>query len=135
MLLGQHGGGDEHCYLLAILDGFKCGPECHFCFAKAHIATHQAIHGAVRFHVVFDIGNGIDLPAGFGVGEGRFEFALPLIVGGKGVAFAGAPFGVDGQQLVGEVLDRFARFAFGTLPFLGAEAGQGGLGVTRADVA
>ena len=53
MLKRQNGGGNQYGYLPTIVHGFECCANGHFRFPKAHVATHQSVHGAFTFHVGF----------------------------------------------------------------------------------
>ena len=81
VLESEHGGGREYGYLLAVLHGFEGGAHGDFCFAVAHIAAEQAVHGGGGFHILLDGGDGGELIVGLAVVEGVFKFALEFVVG------------------------------------------------------
>ena len=59
MLKGEDGRGREHGDLLAVLHGFEGCAHGYFRLAVANVAAEQAIHGACRFHIALDVGNGV----------------------------------------------------------------------------
>jgi hypothetical protein len=91
VLLGQQRGGGQKGHLLAAGHGHKRGAQGHLGFAKAHVAAHQAVHGAGRNHVLNDAVDGGLLVGGFFkaevVGKG---FVVGRAVA-EGVAHAGCP--------------------------------------------
>ncbi len=100
--------GREHGHLLAVAQRFERRAHGDFGFAEAYVAAEQAVHGMRRFHVALDFFSGGYLIFGFGELEGVFEFALPVGVLRKRIAFGDAALGVELQQLVGHV----AHFGF-----------------------
>ncbi len=86
MLFGQHGGGHQNRYLLAISHRFEGGPQRHLCLAVAHIATDEPVHGLRPFHIRFHLGNHAQLVFRLPVGEAGFQFRLPIGIFGEGVA-------------------------------------------------
>ena len=99
MLLGEHRGGGKHRHLFACRDGLEHGADRHLCFAKAHIATHQPVHGLVPFHVALHLDDGLELVGGGFVGEGVFQLVLPGSVGGESKARRLVPLGIELDQV------------------------------------
>ena len=99
MLLGQQGGGRQDGHLFATRDGHKRCTQRHFGFAKAHIAAHQAVHGARADHVLNDGMNGGVLIGGFVKSKVVGKHLVVLRAVSEGMAFARCPSGVDVQQL------------------------------------
>ena len=89
VLEGEDGGGGEDGDLLAVLHGLEGGAHGDFGFAVADVAAEEAVHGLGGFHVALDVGDGGELVVGLGEGEGVFELALQVVVGGKGGAERG----------------------------------------------
>ncbi len=104
MLLGQDGGGSQQRHLLAVHDSLHGGAEGHFGFAVAHVAAHQAIHVAGRFHVPANVVHGLFLVWGQFVREGVLKFPLPGGVRAEGVARGGLALGVEPHQVEGQLL-------------------------------
>jgi len=61
VLIGEHGGGDEHRHLLAVVAGLECGTDGHLGLAEAHIAADETVHGTRRLHVAFHLLGGLEL--------------------------------------------------------------------------
>ena len=135
VLLGEDGGGHQNRHLLPVLHGLKGGAQGHLRLTKADIPTDQAIHGYIVFHIGLNLGECAQLVVGFDIGEGTLQFALPLVIGGEGVAALGLALGVEGQQILGEILDGGAGLALGALPVLGTQAGEGRRTIARTDIA
>ncbi len=70
MLLGQDRGGDQHRYLLAVVDGFEGRPDGDLGLPVTDIATNQTIHGVRGLHVSFYRLNGLQLIRGLFIYKG-----------------------------------------------------------------
>ena len=95
MLFSQQGGRREDCHLLAIHDGQKRGPQCHFGFSESDIAADQPIHRLARDHI---LGDGMDCGKLIGSlleSESICEALVFLGIKAKGVALTGSATGVD----------------------------------------
>ena len=114
---------------------FEGGADGDLSFAKADIATDQAIHGALVFHIGFGGGDRGDLVGGFLIEEGVFKLGLPLGVCGEGEALGDFPFGVHGEEFGGVIEDGFFRAFFCLRPFAIAELREGGISPSDADIA
>ena len=110
----QQGGGGQNGALLAAHDALEGCAEGDLCFSDANIAAEQAVHRPALFHVLFDLGGGGELVVRLVVLEAGLEIALPLAVGGEGVACGLTAAGVE--------LDELLRHLFGGLFDLGAGA-------------
>ena len=110
----QQGGGGEDGALLAAHDALEGRPEGDFGLADADVAAEQAVHGPAFFHVLFDLGGGVELVVRLVVLEAGFKVALPVAVGRKGVA--------HGLPSAGVKLDQLLRHLLGGLFHLGAGA-------------
>ena len=117
MLLREHGRRHENRHLLAVARGFERGAQRHFGFAVSHIADDESIHRSRFFHIGFDVVNRAQLVFRFDVRKGRFEFVLPLIIRRKGVTRNDFARGVEFEQFVRNVRDRFLRAFFDLRPF------------------
>ena len=116
MLLGQNGCRGEHCHLLTGGDGLEDRADGDFGFAEAHITADQAVHRLGLLHVPFDIGNRLDLIRRGLVGEGVLEFVLPGAIHREGEARSLVPFGVELDQIEGDLADGLARPLLGFVP-------------------
>ena len=116
MLLRQNGCRGEHRHLLAGGHGLEDRPDRHLGFAEADITAHEAVHRLRLLHVPFDIGNRLDLiRCGF-VREGILEFVLPGAIHGEGEAGCLVPFGVELDQVEGDLAHGLAGAFFGLVP-------------------
>ncbi len=126
----RHHDGD----LLSILDSLERRPDGDLRFAEADVAADQTVHGDGLLHVLLDRVDGDGLVGRFGVAEARFELALPDGVGVEGEALAGAPLGVDLDEVARDVLDALLGAALEAVPGAGAQLGQAWLVALLAGV-
>ena len=135
MLLGEDGGRDEERDLAAALDGFEGGADGDLGFAETDVAADEAVHRPGFFHVGLGVGDGFELVARLGEGEGALELALPGGVGRAGETGLGLALGVDAEQLGGEVDGGTLGGLTGFFPATGADAAELGFGFAEADIA
>ena len=131
VLEGEHGGGREDGDLLVVADGLESGAHGDFGFAVADVAAEQAIHGRGGLHVALDVGDGRDLVVGLVEFEGVLELALPLAVGGEGVALRHFALRVELEELVGHVAHGLLDARLGLGPLLRCPGGSGAAGRLR----
>ena len=112
VLLGQDGGGDEQGHLFAIHNRLEGGAHRDLGFAIAHIAHNQPIHRAFGFHVLAHGVNGVQLVVGLFIGEAGGQFILPRAIGAVGMAACHFTFGIEMEQVFGNVGNRFAGAVF-----------------------
>ena len=134
MLHGQYRGGHEHRDLLAIACGPEGGPNGNLCFAESHVAAHKPIHRGRLLHVGANGGGGFVLVGRVFVHEARFQRMLQIPVFGVGVTRRRLPFGVQLQQVVGNLLDSALGFLLRLRPGVGAELVDFRLGAFLAAV-
>ena len=135
VLLGQNGGRTEHHHLLAILGGLEGGAQGHLGLAEADVSADETVHRSRRFHVVLHIGDGGELIAGLGVGEGLLHLALPGGVRREAEALGGGAAGVDVHEVEGELLGGLAGAVHGPRPVARVQAGKTGAAAFRPHVA
>ena len=99
VLLSKQRGRCQDGHLFATSDRNECGTQCHFCFAKAHIAAHQSVHGAWTDHVLNDGMNGRVLIGCFAKAKIVGKHFVVLWAVSKGMALAGGAPGINVQQL------------------------------------
>lgn len=116
VLLGQNGGRTEHHHLLAVLSGLEGGAQGHLGLAEADVSADETVHRSRRFHVVLHIGDGGELVAGLGVGEGLLHLALPGGVRREAEALGGGAAGVHVHEVEGELLGGLAGAVHGPEP-------------------
>ena len=99
VLLGEDRGRHQHHHLLAVGGRLDRGPQRDLGLAEADVAADQPVHRPLGLHVALHRLDRLQLVGGLAVGEGRLHRDLPLAVGREGVAPAGAPLGVEVEQL------------------------------------
>ena len=120
----QQGGGGQNGALLAAHDALEGRTEGDLRFADAHVAAEQAVHRPALFHVLFDLGGGGELVVRLVVLEARLEIALPLTVGGEGVACGLTAAGVELDELLGHLFGGLFDLGAGALPLGAAQLGK-----------
>ena len=113
MLLSQHCGWHQNRNLFAVCHGFKSGTQGNLGLAVADVTAKQPVHRAAGFHVGFDLLDCQKLVGRLDVGEGCFQFFLPVIIRIKGVAFRGLTLSVEFQEVLRHFHDGVADPAFG----------------------
>ena len=103
VLLCEQGGGHEHGYLPAVVNGDEGGAHGDFRLAEAHISAHQPVHGLSRCHVGEHRVDGDLLIRCFLEGESLYETSELVPVGMKLVARARRPARMTIQKLGGHV--------------------------------
>ena len=134
MLLRQNGGRNKQAHLHPVGNGLEGGAQGYFGFAVAHIAANQPIHRAGLLHIQFYLVDGLGLVGGFVVGKSVLEFLLPDGIAAELMPLGGLAGGVEFQQFLGQLLGGAFDFFFDAGPFGGAETGQAGRLVLRADI-
>ena len=125
MLKSQNGGRDKDSDLLAVADGFESCTYSHLSLTEADIAAHQTVHRSTRLHVVFDIDGGFELVRSVLVHEAGFQLVLQVAVGAESESASGFAFGVESNEVFGDVLDLLLGFLFEHLPSVAAQAVEG----------
>ena len=83
MLLGQHGGGDQHGHLIAVGHGLERGAQGDLGLPEADVARDQAVHGPPALHVLLHLLDGPQLVGRLLEAEGGLELVLPRRVARK----------------------------------------------------
>ena len=104
VLVGEDGARDEHGHLLRVAAGLEGGADGHLGLAEAHVAAHQAVHRRRVLHVVLHRHRRLLLVRRVLVLERRLELLLQLAVGAVGEPAAGLALGVEGDEVLGDVL-------------------------------
>ena len=104
VLEGQHRAGHQHSHLLRVAAGLEGGAYGHFGLAEAHVAAHQTVHRRLLLHVVFHGHRGFQLVGRVLVEEAGFQLFLHRTVGAEGEASRGLALGVEGYEVLGDVL-------------------------------
>ena len=105
MLIGQHGGGDEHGHLLIVARGLEGGTHGHLGLAEAHIATHEAVHRALPLHVALHVDSSFQLVGRVFVEEARLQLVLHEAVGAIGKPLLLRTLRVELDEVAGDILD------------------------------
>ena len=122
VLEGEDGVGHEDGHLLGVAAGLEGGADGHLGLAEAHVAADQAVHGGAVLHVVLDGEGGFELVGGVLVLEGGLHLLLQGVVGAEGEALRGFALGVEGDEVLGDVLHLPLGLGFEHLPGVAAEA-------------
>ena len=128
MLQCQNGCWYQNGHLFAVGHGFKSSANGHLGFTKAHVATHQAIHRNAFLHVAFYGSRCFFLVGCIFVNKRSFELGLQVRVGRKCITFFGPAFGVQGNQLLGNVFHFCLGAVFYFLPGARSQFVDVGLG-------
>ena len=116
MLLHQQSGRRQHRHLLAAHHRHECSAQCHFGFAKAHIATNQPVH-RLACEQVFDGGdNGTGLVFGFFIAKAIGKLLIVLLIQAEGMAFKRGALGIQIEQFGGGIARFFGGFTLGLAP-------------------
>ena len=120
----QQGGGGKDGALLAAHHALEGGAQGHFGFAHAHVAAQQAVHGPALFHVLLDLGGGVQLVVGLVVVKAGLKVPLPVAVRREGVARGLTAAGVKLDQLLRHLLGGLFHLGAGALPLGAAQLCQ-----------
>ena len=116
VLIGEQRRRHEHRDLLLVGDRLECGAHRDFGLAVADVAADQAIHRPRRFHVGLGRVEGFLLIGRRLVREGLFHLGLPRRIGTEGKAARHLALGVERDQLVGDLAERFGDARLGARP-------------------
>ena len=83
MLLGEHSGGHEHRHLVTVANRLEGGAHSDLRLPETDVAADHAIHRPRSLHIGLHRLDRRLLVGRLLVREGRFEFALPLVVRGE----------------------------------------------------
>ena len=111
VLIGEHGGGHEHCHLLAVGGGLEGCAYGNLGLSESHVAADETIHRTSALHVLLHFVCGFQLVGSVLVDEACFEFVLQVGVGREGESLFAESLGVELYEVAGNVLD----FLFGAL--------------------
>ena len=124
VLPGQQGGGGQNGALLTAHHALEGGPQGYFGLAHAHVAAEQPVHGVTLFHVLFDLGGGVELVVRLVVVETGLKVPLPVAVGREGVAGGLPTAGIQLDELLRHLLGGLFDLGTGALPLGTAQLGQ-----------
>ena len=127
VLQRQDGGGHQHGHLLAVAGGLEGGADGDLGLAEAHVAADQPVHGRAAFQVLLHVQRGLLLVGGVLVDEAGLQLVLQVVVRREGVAGLGLAFGVELDQVEGELLDLLLGALLQVLPRRGAQLAHLGL--------
>ena len=121
VLGGEHGRRYKDRHLLAILHRLEGRPQRDLGLAVADVTDDQPVHRSCQLHVRLDLQGRSKLVDRLLVREGRLHLGLPWRVGRKGVAACPCPRGIQGEQLLGKIVDGLAHALLGAQPLRAAE--------------
>ena len=134
MLVGQHGGWDEHGHLLAVGGGLEGGADGDFGLAEAHVAADEAVHGLVRLHVGLDGLGGGQLVGGILIDERGLQLLLHVRVGRERETFLVFALGIEADEVAGDVLELRLGALLHLVPLARADAVEFGRNALLAAV-
>ena len=124
MLPGQQGGGGQKGALLAAHHALEGRAQGNLGLAHAHVAAEQAVHRVGLFHVLLDLGGGVELVVGLVILKAGLEIVLPVAIGREGVSLGLPAPGVQFNELLGHLLGGLFHLGAGALPFGAAQLCQ-----------
>ena len=124
MLVGQQRGGHQHGDLFAVLNRLERRAHRDLRLAVADVAADHSVHRYRLLHIGLDLGDRGELINGFGEAERVLHLGLPGRVRPERVSGAGLPFGVQRDQLAGDLADRAAGLGLGVGPVAAAQPAQ-----------
>ena len=116
MLQGEDRGRNQYGDLFRVGDCLESGPDRDLGLAEADVAADQPIHRRAALHILLDQLRGGLLVGRIFVDERGFQFVLQVTVRRICETFARLAFGVQRDQLAGDVLDRLFRVQLHPLP-------------------
>ena len=124
MLVGEDSGRHEYGHLLVVADRLEGCPDGHLGLAEPDIATDQAVHRSLALHVGLYLGCRLLLVGRILIDEAGFQLMLQETVGAVGKALLLSPFGIEQDQVAGDVLDLRLRALLHLFPGAGAQLAQ-----------
>ena len=116
VLLGQHGGGTQHCHLPVLGHGQVRRPHGHLGLAEAHVTADEAIRRGGLHEIADDLLDGLELIRRFVEGKRSFELPVPLPGPRERRRLQHLAHGVELHQLVGHVPQSAPDPLLGLLP-------------------
>ena len=126
VLIGQQRRRHEHRDLLLVGNRFERGAHRHLGLAVADVAADEAVHRPCSLHVGFGGVEGFLLVGRRFVGESLLHLGLPRGVGTEGEAPRHLALGVELDEFVGNLCQRFADARLGARPIGAAHLGKPG---------
>ena len=124
VLPDRQSGGGRRGALLAAHHALEGGAQGHFGLAHAHVAAQQAVHGITLFHVLLDLGGGVQLVVGLVVVKAGLKVPLPVAVRREGIARGLTAASVELDQFLRHLLGGFFYLGAGALPLSTAQLCQ-----------
>ena len=124
VLVGEHSGRHEHRHLLGVAGCLECRSYGHFGLAEAHVAADEPVHGMCALHVGLDVLRGLELVGRVLIEEACFQLVLHERVVAVGETLHIPPFGIEPDEVAGDVLDALLGPLLHAVPCAGAEHAQ-----------
>ena len=105
MLAGQNSCGAEDSDLLTVHHCFERRPDRHFGFSVPHISTEKTVHRGLRFHILHDLFDGLQLVFCLIEFKSTLKFSLPGAAGAEVKSLYGFPLSIQLQELFRYPLD------------------------------
>ena len=124
VLEGEYRRRHEDGHLLIVRHRFEGSAYGHFGLSKAYVATNQAIHRTVTFHICLHVGSGFHLVGRILVDKARLQFVLHETIGTEGKALLLLPFGIKQDKVAGDIFHLLLRPLLHLFPSTRAELVQ-----------
>ena len=116
VLIGQHSGRYQHGHLLRVARSLEGSTHGDFRLAKAHVATHQTVHGTRLLHICLYVVSGLQLIGGVFIEESCLQFVLQEGVWREGKTLLLATGRIQLYQVAGNVLQFLLSALLHALP-------------------
>ena len=134
VLVGEDRRRRQQRHLLAVEDRLERGAHGDLGLAVADVPAEKTVHGLLRLHVPFDVGDRLGLVGSLDVLEGVLELLLPGRVLREREPLGEAAAGVELEELVGHVAHGLAHRGLAAGPGRAAQPVQHGRDVLDAGV-
>jgi len=135
VLLSQNSRRHQDGHLFAVHDGLKGRTQGDFCLAVAHVAAQEPVHRTRGLHVLLDLIDGLQLVFRLDEGKTCFKIPLPGMIVLEGVSLGREAFGIQFEQVLGDLDHLFAYVLLGLAPIGAAQPGGPRWFTPRTDIA
>ena len=124
MLIGQHGGGYQDGNLLVVGYSLEGRTDSHLGLSEAYIATNQPIHRTIALHILLHLVGGFHLVGRIFVDKAGLQLMLHEAVWAECESFLLPAFGVEEDQVAGDVFHLCLGALLHLLPSTCAQTAQ-----------
>ena len=104
MLESQYGGGYQHGHLLIVRYRLECRTDSHLGLSETNVSTNQPVHRTGTFHIRLDLGGSLHLVRRVLIDEAGFQLMLHEAVRRVGETRLLLAFGIEEDQVPGDIL-------------------------------